>query len=49
MTIDYTKEIKARLNNIRHTLHALEEEFDEGLTAEEVESTLKKGFEIIEE
>lgn len=37
------------LGNIRHSLHALEEQVKEGLTAEDVESALKAGFEIVED
>ncbi|MFQ5816066.1 MAG: DUF4258 domain-containing protein [Candidatus Hydrothermarchaeaceae archaeon] len=43
------KEIRVRLGNIRHSLHALEEQINEGLTAEDVDSALKRGFELIED
>lgn len=49
MKKDITKEIKDRLNNTRHTLHALEEQFEDGITAEEVDEALKDGFEIVED
>ncbi|MFQ6055957.1 MAG: DUF4258 domain-containing protein [Methanosarcinales archaeon] len=37
------------LNNIKHTLHALVDEAEDDLNAEQVEIALKQGFEIIEE
>ncbi len=49
LTIDITKEIKIRLDDIRHTLHAVEEQLAEGLTAEQIDQALKKGFELIED
>ena len=41
--------IISRLDNIRHTLHALKEEAAENITAEQVEMGLKAGFEVVEE
>ena len=41
--------IDSRLDKLRHTLHALKEEVAENITAEQVETGLKAGFEIIEE
>lgn len=43
------KKIKERLDNIRHTYHALREEFNDNITAKQVEEALKKGFELIED
>jgi len=44
-------EIHSRLKkrNVRHSLHALKEEMREGLTAQEVEDALLKGFELVED
>ncbi len=42
-------EIISRLNNIRHTLHAVEKESLENITAEELEQALKQDFDVIEE
>jgi len=44
-------EIRSRLKkrNVRHSFHALKEEMMEGLTAQEVEQALLKGFELVED
>ncbi|MDP2846520.1 MAG: DUF4258 domain-containing protein [Candidatus Methanoperedens sp.] len=42
-------EITLRLNNLKHTLHALKEEALDSITAEQLENALKSGFEVIEE
>ncbi|NOZ76139.1 MAG: DUF4258 domain-containing protein [Euryarchaeota archaeon] len=47
--MDIEKEIKQRLHNIRHTLHAVEEQFRDGLVADDVDDALRAGFEIIED
>lgn len=43
--------IRLRLErrNVRHVFHALKEEMIEGLTAQEVEEALLKGFELVED
>lgn len=43
------KEITLRLNNLKHTIHALKEEASDGITAGQLENALKSGFKIIEE
>ncbi|MFZ3059654.1 MAG: DUF4258 domain-containing protein [Candidatus Methanoperedens sp.] len=43
------QEITLRLNNLKHTIHALKEEASDGITAEQLENALKSGFEVIEE
>ncbi len=43
------KKIKDRLDNIRHTYHALREGFNDNVTAKQIEDALKKGFELIED
>lgn len=43
------REIYLRLDGLKHTLHALKEEAAENITAEQVETGLKAGFEVIEE
>ncbi|MCX9014148.1 MAG: DUF4258 domain-containing protein [Candidatus Methanoperedens sp.] len=43
------QEINLRLNNLKHTIHALKEEASDGITAEQLENALKSGFEVIEE
>ena len=40
--------VQERLSNMIHTLHAVEREYQEGITAMDVEGSLKKGFEIVE-
>ena len=42
-------EVKNRVKNIRHTLHALQREFEEGLTADDIFDSLRTGFEIVED
>jgi ribulose bisphosphate carboxylase small subunit len=46
---DIKKEIEERLNNTRHTLHALEKQFEDGITAKQVDEALRHGFEIVED
>ncbi len=41
--------IQKALGELRHTLHAIHKEYLEGITADQVENSLRKGFEIIEE
>ncbi len=43
------QEITLRLNNLKHTLHALKEEALDGITAEQLENALNSKFEVIEE
>lgn len=43
------KKIKERLDNIRHTYHALREGFNDNILAKQIEDALKKGFELIED
>ena len=40
------KKIKERLDNTRHTYHALREEFNDNVTAKQIEDALKNGFEL---
>lgn len=47
--MDIRKEVTLRSGNIKHTLHALKEEAQDNITAEQVENSLKYGFDIIEE
>ncbi len=47
--MDITHEITLRLNNLKHTIHALKEEALDGITAEQLEKALKSGFEVVEE
>jgi hypothetical protein len=51
MGTSITDEIHVRLRrrNLRHTFHALKEEMSEGLTAREIEESLLKGFELVED
>ncbi len=44
-------DIRLRLKRRRvlHTFHALKEEIREGLTAQEIENALLKGFELVED
>ena len=42
-------EIQKRLSDLKHTSHALLKEFQEGITAWNLNEALKEGFEIIEE
>jgi len=41
--------IRKNLGKLRHTLHAIQKEYSEGITADQIEKTLKAGFELIEE
>jgi hypothetical protein len=41
--------IKSCLHSVKHTLHALKEEYNDGLTAKQIEDALKEGFELIED
>ncbi len=43
------KEITLRLNNLKHTFHALKEEASDGIVAEQLEYALKSKFEVVEE
>lgn len=43
------QKITLRLNNLKHTIHALKEEASDGITAEQLEKALKSKFEVIEE
>jgi hypothetical protein len=49
--IDTGREIALRLKEraVRHTLHALEEEIREGLTANSIYESLLNGFEVVED
>lgn len=47
--MNIVQEITLRLNNIKHTIHALKEEALDDITAEQVEKALISGFKIIEE
>ncbi len=47
--MDIKKEVTLRSGNIKHTFHALKEEAQDNITAEQVENALKEGFDIIEE
>lgn len=47
--MNLVQEITLRLNNLKHTLHALKEEASDGITAEQLEKALKSKFEVIEE
>lgn len=42
-------EIKRRMANVRHTLHALQREAEEGLTAEDVCDSMRDDFELVED
>jgi hypothetical protein len=42
------REIATRRESLKHALHALKEEAAENITAEQVETGLKAGFEVIE-
>lgn len=42
-------EIKKRLSNVRHSLHALRREVKEGITADDICESLYSGFELVEE
>lgn len=42
-------EIKKRMKNVRHTLHALQREAEEGLTADDVCNSILGGFELVED
>jgi len=41
--------LRLKKRNVRHTFHALKEEIREGLTAQEVEEALLRGFELVED
>ncbi len=47
--MNLNKEITLRLDNIKHTLHALEEGTFDNINAEQIEKALRLGFEVIEE
>lgn len=47
--MNIVQEITLRLNNIKHTIHALKEEALDDITAEQVEKALISGLKIIEE
>lgn len=42
-------EIKRRLNDVRHSLHALQREAEEGITAADICDSMLSGFELVEE
>lgn len=42
-------EIKKRIDNIHHTLHALRREAKEGLIADDVRDSMREGFELVED
>lgn len=42
-------EIEKRLNNLRHTLHALQREAEEGIAADDICDSICSGFELIED
>ena len=44
-----TDDIKRCLHSVKHTFHALMEEYNDGLTAKQIEDALKDGFELIED
>lgn len=47
--MNIVQEITLRLNNLKHTIHALKEEASDGITAEQLEKALKSKFEVVEE
>jgi len=47
--VDIVDEIKRQIHNARHTLHALQREAEEGLTADDVCDSVRCGFELVEE
>ena len=42
-------EIRKRLGNIWHTLHALQREAEEGITANDICEALRDGFDVVED
>jgi hypothetical protein len=44
-----TDDIKRCLHSVKHTFHALKEEYNDGLTAKQIEDALKDGVELIED
>ena len=47
--VNIVDEIKKRMNNVRHSLHALQREAEEGITAEDICDSMRSGFELVEE
>jgi len=47
--VNIVDEIKKRVNNVRHSLHALQREAEEGITADEICDSMRGGFELVED
>jgi len=47
--VSIVDEIKRRINTVRHTLHALQREAEEGLTADDVCDSMRSGFKLVED